>query len=371
MIYFDNAATTYPKPESVYKAIDYGMRNFAFNSGRGMYDASYKTFNMIKETREKLGSVVGLDGDNVVFTGSATESLNAIIRGLNICKGDSVLVSPFDHNAIVRTVYGTGAEIIQIPFDKETWRIDEQKLNNILVMKKPKAIVISHISNVTGFELPYVDIFRIGKKYKTINVLDSAQGFGIYNINKENVDFVVFAGHKSLYAMAGIAGYINTGNVELDIYKFGGTGSDSLNLNMPESVPMRYEAGSSNAVGIYSINAAIDYLKSDNYSKKEEDLTEYLITRLKELNNVKIYLPDGYIPKGIVSINIEGYKAEEVGEILSNEYNICLRTGFHCAPYVHDFIGSRMQSGTVRISLGIFNTMEEIDALVKALGEIL
>lgn len=367
MIYLDNAATTYPKPQCVYEAVNEAMHSFSFNSGRGSYAEARNTFKMIDDTRSKIASLVSTKKDNVIFTSSATESLNNIIYGLDLKKGDIVFASPFDHNAIVRTVCNTGAKIELIPFKSETWELDVSKYNDMLVLKKPKAIIISHISNVTGYELPYTIIFEMGKAHNTINVLDSAQGFGIYKVNPSNVDFMVFAGHKSLYAMFGIAGYINISQCPLKIVKVGGTGSDSLNVNMPSELPGRYEAGSLNSIGIYSIYKSLEYLLQSDFEKKEKELTDYLLQKLSILSNVIVYLPNNYISCGIISLNVDGYKADEVGTILSEDYDICVRTGYHCAPYIHDFLGCKEYAGTVRISIGIFNTKDDIDALVNAL----
>jgi len=371
MIYFDNAATTYPKPNCVYEAIDVGMKHFSFNSGRGSYSASEETFKMINKTREKLAKIVNANANSVIFTSSATESINDIIFGLNLTSEDTVFVSPFEHNAIVRTIYGCGAKIEIIPFNKKTWELEEKKYNDLLVLKQPKAIIISQISNVTGFELPYSKIFEMSKRFNSINVLDSAQGFGLYQIIPDNIDFIVFAGHKSLYAMFGIAGYININNYNLNLFRYGGTGSDSLNLNMPIESPSRYEAGSLNSVGIFSIYTSLDFLLTSNVGKKEQKNMDYLLKRLSSLSKIKIYIPNGYIPRGIVSFNVDGYKADEIGDILSNEYDICVRTGYHCSPFVHDFIDSKKYGGTVRVSLGFFNSNEEIDCLINALKEIL
>lgn len=371
MIYFDNAATTYPKPDCVYDSVHIGMKEYSFNAGRGCYLKARKTFDMIENTRSKLASLIGESGNNVVFTSSATESINNILYGLGLTKNDCVFVSPFEHNAVIRTLHNIGVTIIVMPFDKETWQLCEDELNDMYVIKKPKATVISHISNVTGYELPYNTIFNIAKNYNSITILDCAQSYGIYSVNPHNVDFLIFAGHKSLYAMFGIAGYINMCNVDLLPYKVGGTGSDSLNPKMPEYVPARYEAGSLNSVGIFSLNKSIDYLLSENFAEKEIALTEYLIGRLMTISGVEIYLPKGYISKGIVSFNVDDFVADEIGVILSEDYDICVRTGFHCAPYVHEFINSKKHSGTVRVSLGIFNTKAEIDTLIMAIRRIL
>lgn len=370
MIYFDNAATTFPKPQEVYNGINYAMQQYSFNAGRGSYSAAKKTFKMIEETRNKIGALIDVSGNHVVFTSSATESLNNIIYGLNLKANDIVFVSPFEHNAVIRTLFRLGINIVVIPFDREKWTIDKDELISLYILKKPKATIISHISNVTGFELPYKDIFEISKDNQSINVLDCAQSYGIYQVDKKNVDFIVFAGHKSLYAMFGIAGYINITKINLIPFKVGGTGSDSLNPNMPIDLPSRYEAGSLNSVGIYSINVSIDYLKKQKFDEIENELTSYLISKLHTINNIVVYLPDNYISHGIVSFNIEGFSSDDVGMILNDDYDICVRTGYHCAPYIHDFLGTKSYNGTVRVSLGIFNTKKEIDTLIEAIKEI-
>ena len=370
VIYFDNAATTYPKPQCVYEAIDIGMKQYSFNAGRGCYQASKNTFDMIQETRNKIASLVGEMGNKVIFTSSATESLNNILYGLNLTPNDCVFVSPFEHNAVIRTLHNIGVNIIVIPFNKDTWELSENELNDLYILKKPKATVISHISNVTGYELPYKKIFNVAKKYNSVNVLDCAQSFGIYPVEKTNIDFLIFAGHKSLYAMLGIAGYINLSDFSLSLYKVGGTGSDSLNPNMPNYVPAKYEAGSSNSVGIFSIKSSLEYLQTENFAEKECELVEYLLKGLYSIKKVLIYLPSKYISRGIVSFNLEGFNSDELGTILSEDYDICVRTGYHCAPYIHDFIDSVRFNGTVRVSLGIFNTKSEIGKFIYAIKEI-
>ena len=370
MIYFDNAATTFPKPKCVYDAVNEGMKNFSFNAGRGGYKAAVDTYKMVEDTREKIANLTKAKPNQVVFTSSATESLNIIINGLGLKRGDKIYISPFEHNSIVRTLHKLGVDINLIPFDKNDWSVDYAKLNDELAINKPKAVIISHISNVTGYELPYDKIFSYTKKYNAINILDSAQGFGIYSIDYKNVDFVVFAGHKSLYSVFGVAGFVNINEIFLNVYKTGGTGSDSLNLEMPEDFPSRMEAGSLNSVAIYALNKSIDFVVNSDFSQRKHELTNYLISKLIELDNVIIYCPKDVEPKGIVAFNIEGYTSDEVGKILSSQYDICVRTGYHCAPFVHDFIGDRKFGGCVRVSFGGFNKTEEVDKLIKAVREI-
>ncbi len=370
MIYFDNAATTFPKPQCVYDAVNEGAHKYMFNAGRGSYFSAQETFKMIDATREKVASIVNAEKNNVIFTSSATESLNNIIYGLQLKEGDNVYVSPFEHNAVIRPLHALKVNIIIIPFDEKTWQLRVDELKDMMLLKAPRCVIISHISNVTGFELPYVDIFDISKKFGAINILDSAQGFGIFQINKKNVDYIVFAGHKSLYGIFGVAGFLKLSNDYLKQYKIGGTGSDSLNLNMPDTMPSKYEAGSLNSLAIYSIFSSIDFLKNENFTNKKHELSDYLIKKLHSLDNIIVYLPDEYISRGIVSFNVDGYTADEIGTILSEDYDICVRTGYHCCPYIHDFIGSKKYSGTVRVSMGIFNSFDEIDKLIDALKNL-
>lgn len=370
MIYFDNAATTFPKPDCVYEAINVGAKKYMFNAGRGSYIEAQDTYKMIDETREKVSSFIGANKESVIFTSSATESLNNIIYGLQLKEGDNVYVSPFEHNAVIRPLHALKVNIILIPFDSKTWVLKENELNDLMLLRKPKCVIISHVSNVTGFELPYDRIFQISKQNNALTILDSAQGYGIYPIQKKYVDYVVFAGHKSLYGMFGVAGYIILNDKKLKTYKIGGTGSDSLNLDMPSILPGKYEAGSLNSLAIYSINSSIDFLKKADFSNVKHELCEYLIKALKDVKGIVIYLPDNYISKGIVSFNIEGYSSDEVGTILAEDYDICVRTGYHCCPFIHNFIGSKKFTGTVRVSLSGFNTKNEIDCLIRALEDL-
>lgn len=372
MIYLDNSATTFPKPKEVYDALDYANRNLAFNAGRGSYHESIESAQIIEECRNKILSFSKNDKRDVAFLSSATEALNIIINGLDLNAGDVVYISPFEHNAIVRPLFNLkkriGIEIIQIPFDPETWVPNLDKLEEMFSFKKPKAVFLSQISNVIGFILPYQEIFKLGKQYNALTVLDSAQAYGVLNPCLTNVDYCVFAGHKSLYASFGVAGIIGNSFGNLLISKSGGTGSDSLNNYMPETGHERIESGSPNIVAIYGLSKSCDWLKSANVYEHEKVLTDYLIRSLKEIDKAIIYLPEKLDNIfGIISFNIEGYLSEEVATILYDEFGIAVRSGYHCSPFVHEFIGSTNFKGTVRISLGAFNTREDIDALIFAL----
>lgn len=374
MIYLDNAATTYPKPESVYSALDNANRCMAFNAGRGSYQAAKNVARMIDDTREKVASLVSARPETVSFESSATEAMNIIINGLDLKDGDNIYISPFEHNAIVRPLFNLqktiNLNIYTLPFFEKSWEFDGSKASDMFVMNKPKACFITHISNVTGYILPYGTIFALTKKYNCINILDCAQSLGVINPSTKDVDFMVFAGHKSLYASFGIAGFLNLTNTILKVSKSGGTGSDSLNTEMPESGNGRYESGSANSVAIAGLNQSIDWLREKDIYSHEKELTTYLVSKLKELTKVVIFAPDKIDLFGIVSFAVKGYAAADIGDILSEDFDICVRTGYHCAPFIHDFIGSKQYGGTVRVSLSYFSSKTDIDVLVDALQSL-
>lgn len=373
MIYFDNGATTYPKPECVYNALDFANRNLSFNAGRGTYKESLEATKILDSARESIASFIGFSKENVAFLSSATEALNIIILGLSLSEGDCIYISPFEHNAIVRPLYNLSKEknikIIQLPFFKETRNPDLKRIEEMFSIDKPKVVLISQLSNVTGLLTDYENIFKLSKEYGAINVLDSAQCYGIVSPKMKYTDFCVFAGHKSLYASFGIAGIISDKFEKLKIVKSGGNGSDSLNHGMPKSGHERIEAGSSNVVAAYGLIESCKWLKSFNLLQKEIELTSYLIDSLKTISKIKLYLPNKYEKKilGILSFNIEGYSPDDVASILYDEFNIAVRSGYHCSPFVHDFIGSKEFNGTVRVSLGAFNSRGEIDTLKNAI----
>ena len=374
MIYLDNASTTFPKPEEVYKANDYCARNLAFNGGRGLYKVSSEATEIIESARKNISIIAGSYPEQVVFTHSATETLNMIVYGLNFEEGDNIYISPFEHNAIIRALYNLkrriNINIVTIPFLRETWEVDYDELNNLFALNNPKCVMISHVSNATGYILPYESIFEISKKYSSINVLDCAQSFGLVKTNNKNIDILVFAGHKTLYSIFGVAGMINLSGVKIDNIFAGGNGADSLNINMPDTFIGKLEAGSKNINAIYTLLISSKWVIDNNPLEHEIHLINKLISKLKENDKVILYLPKNENIAGIISFNIKGYSAEDVGFILDNEFDICVRTGYHCAPLVHDFIGSKQYNGTIRVSLSAFTTEDEINEFVNAISTL-
>ena len=327
--------------------------------------------HLIEDTRKKVAELVGESKDKVVFTSSATESLNMIINGINISDGDYVYVSPFEHNAVIRPLKNLqkkiNFEIKILPFNTEDWLPPLEDIENEFAIYHPKAVFISHLSNVTGYLVPYENIFEKADEWDSINVLDCSQSLGVINpSNIKAVSYLIFAGHKSLYASFGIAGFLKLKDDELDVVKAGGTGSDSLNPEMPQNLPYRYEAGSPNIIAVAGLNASIDWLNKTNVKEVEENLMNYLCTKLSELENVVLY-KSNVNPSTVVSINVEGYSSEDAAHILNDDFGICVRAGYHCAPFIHDFIGSKIYNGTIRISLNYFNSYEDLNTLINAL----
>ena len=377
MVYLDNAATTFPKPEMVYSSMDKANRELAVNAGRGSYKLARKASELISDTKQRLRDLIHADiSTSVVFSPSITIALNQVINGLNFSKNSIVYVSPYEHNAVARTVHKAseknGFQVKQLPLD-EGYEIDIDKLKYEFSKEKPAVVICTHVSNVTGYILPVEEIFKEAKKYNAICILDSAQSMGLVQIDVRNldVDIVAFAGHKTLYGPFGIGGFINVSGVKLQDFISGGTGSDSLNLDMPNHPEGKYEAASFNIVAVAGLNAALQDVDLENGYKKEKELTDYLIARLRKVKGVKLFLPknlDRHI--GIVSFVVTGMESDDVGTILDEDYDIAVRTGYHCAPYIHDYIGDKKNFGTVRVGIGQFNTKDDIEVLIDAMQEI-
>ena len=376
MTYLDNAATTFPKPEPVYDAMNEFNRKVV-NAGRGAYKQAHEMSLLIAETKNKIRKLVKADIDvPVVLSPSITIALNQIINGLDMHSGETIYVSPYEHNAVARTVEHVakekGVKILEIPIN-EKLEIDIEKMKYLFSKNKPNYVFCTHVSNVTGYVLPVQEIFAEAKKHNSITVLDSAQSMGLISIDSRsiNADIIAFAGHKTLYGPIGIGGFINVSQINLNIFITGGTGSDSLNLDMPNSLEGRYEAASANVLGIKGLSVALDNLDQETILSNEQKLTERLIDGLKEVKTIRVISP--YEPEdrlGIVSIVLDNYNSDDVGMILDEDFDIAVRTGYHCAPYIHKYLNDMDKLGTVRISLGRYNTAEDIDRVIAALKDL-
>lgn len=382
IIYLDNAATTYPKPEIVYSTMDMFLRTSCVNAGRGSYKLATEANSLIEETRKLLLNLVNSKNGKVIFSPSATIAINQVLRGLDWRKIKNVYVSPFEHNAIIRTLWSLKKiyhfEINIIPFDNISFELNESDLKVKYVKNNPDLIIMSHVSNVTGFILPIKKCNELAKKYNPISIVDCAQSLGVVSVDVTKdfnyCDFIIFAGHKSLYGPFGIGGFIQlTDKVKLDSVITGGTGSDSTNLEMPE-YEHKYEAGSYNVSAIAGLNAGIKWINSigreEIYLHKKK-LSELLIEGLEEISGVEVYRPedlDNHI--GVLSFNLDGYVANDIGKILDDDFNICVRTGHHCSPYIGRFLNGNAINGTIRVSIGFFNTDNDIIKLINAINSM-
>ncbi len=378
LIYLDNAATTFPKPNEVYDRMDEVNRKLAVNAGRGSYQLARNAMAIIDDVKVMLKELVKAPSTaKVVITPSITIALNQILSGISFKKGDIVYVSPYEHNAVARTLQRlsneSGIEIKLLPVNKSTLEIDINAVKSSFLYDRPICVCCTHISNVTGYILPITEIFEAAKQVGAITVLDSAQSLGLVDVTMENIDFLAFAGHKTLYGPFGVGGFIDNSGMLLKSYITGGTGSNSLDTEMPQETPYRYEASSTNIVAVAGLQAALKCLNVEENYKKEKELTQYAVERLREFEDIKLYIPNEDSHIGVISFNITSFdnSADSIGSVLDDEYHIAVRTGFHCAPYVHNLIDDMDYSGTVRVGIGKFNTKEDIDSLCEALEEMI
>lgn len=373
--YFNNAATTFPKPEEVYSFVDKFYRESGVNSGRGQNNSASK---LTKDTRNLLFDLFHCPSKKVVFTPSATEAINIILQGLSVSDNYNIYISPFEHNAVTRVLnYLQGLyklNIIILSVNENELNYDLEKIKYQFAENKPNILIMSHASNVCGVVAPIKEICSMSHLYGSINIIDMCQTAGLIDtdLSSNIYDFVVFAGHKTLYATFGIAGFICNGDIKLKPLIYGGTGIDSANPTVPDTIPERYEVGSQNIMAIAGLNAALNWIKKtgiDCIYTKEKENHKKLLAILSKYKNIKTIAPsDAADTIGVVSCVFDGYSSDSIGQILS-EQCIEVRTGLHCAPFAHQFLGT-FPAGTVRFSVGYFNSDEDFARLVQTLDYI-
>lgn len=376
MVYFDNAATTFPKPKSVTDSMLECMTNYCANPGRSGHKLAKTAANKIMETRYLLCKLFNIDNPlQIIFTNNATESLNIAIKGL-LKEGDHVITTSMEHNSVIRPIKelekkGVINTVIQCNSDGiiEIDKIEKE------IKKNTKLIATTHASNVTGTIMPIKKIGDICKKHNVLYLVDAAQAAGVYDIDvKEmNIDLLALPGHKGLMGPQGTGVlYIKSG-IDIKQLKEGGTGSNSNMLTQPDICPDRYESGTLNTPGIVGLGEGIKFLLDTNIKvirEKEEFLLELLIKGLKSINGVTIYGPKDIKSRAsVVSINIKDMDSTDVSYILDSKYDIAVRGGLHCAPLAHKTIGT-IDSGTVRFSIGYFNTIDDVKKALYAVRKI-
>jgi cysteine desulfurase family protein len=377
LIYFDNAATTFPKPEAVYEFTDKFYREYGVNVGRGQHKLADKASGLVAETRSLLLDMLHCPNKQVVFTPSATEALNIILQGLNWRGGLNVYITPFEHNAVLRVLHHISGiyelNIKELEVNCEYLTHDIERIKYQFQLDKPDVVIMSHASNVCGLVAPIKEICELAKKHEATTVIDMAQTAGLLDtdLSRVQADYAVFAGHKTLYSTFGIAGFVTDKGKELSPLIFGGTGVDSASLSLPIELPAKFEVGSINVAAVAGLNAALKWIKEttiDSIRKKENHISDVLTDLLCKYRNIKVVGIGEGNHIGVISCTFDGYSADAIGQVLS-DHNIAVRTGLHCAPAAHKFLGT-FPSGTVRFSVGYFNTDEDIVALDSALQYI-
>lgn len=376
MIYLDNAATSWPKPESVCEVMTRCLREYGANPGRGGHRLSLQAGRALLETRELVAELFGVkDSAQIVFTLNVTEALNLAIKGVTK-PGDHILISGMEHNAVARPAFSLaekGIETTVIPCSPEGLINPADVANNI--RENTKLICVNHASNVTGTIQPINQIGKIARERGVLFLVDCAQTAGVYpiDVNKSQIDLLAFTGHKGLLGPQGTGGlYIREG-VDVTPLKQGGTGSHSELMYQPEVMPDKFESGTPNTVGLVGLGAGIKFILEEGMEtirRHEQMLTKELLRGLREREGVTLYGPQDIEQQtAVVSLNINGQEANEVSFILDQVFDIATRAGLHCAPLAHQTIGT-LETGTVRLSPGYFNTLEEIKTVLDALATI-
>lgn len=375
MIYFDNAATTLHKPPEVIEAVVHAMTTSG-NASRGTHTGSLAASRTVYETRKKIADFFHCSrADHVIFTSNSTEALNIAICG-TLGKGDHIISTDLEHNSVLRPLYHLeeqGASLTFLSANKKGC-IDYDDFKRS-IKPNTKAIVCTHASNLTGNVLDIERIGHIAKAHNLLFIVDASQSAGCIEINMEtmNIDILCFTGHKSLLGPQGTGGLCIHESVEIRPFKRGGSGIHSYEKGQPQAYPARLEAGTLNSHGIAGLCAAINYINTITIpviAKKEQELLWHFYKGICNIPEIHIYGDfDTKERAAILSLNIEGYDSGTVSDVLSQEYDIATRPGAHCAPRMHQALGTT-ETGAVRFSFSSFNTMEEVETAIRALKEL-
>jgi len=379
-IYLDNASTTFPKPKKVAESVYNFLTNIGGNPGRSNHENAMDTNRILLETRMSLAEFFNFDKfQNVIFTNNITSSLNILINGM-FKKGDHVITSSMEHNSVLRPLFNLKElGIIELDISKSNsfGFIDIEDIKSKL-RPNTKAIILSHASNVVGAIQPIFEISKICERNNIHLILDSAQSAGSLNIDFKalNLSALAFTGHKSLYGPQGTGGFLISDELNniCSPTILGGTGSLSHSLVQPDFLPDKFESGTLNMPGIYGLLEGIKFINSEGINTihdKNAFLFNYLVNELSNIDNLHIYtdLNNINLYTSCISINLNNIETAELSYILDNDFGIKNRSGLHCAPLAHKSIGT-YPTGTVRLSIGYFNTLDEIKYTVDSLNKI-
>ncbi len=378
MIYLDNGATTFPKPEVVYQQIDSFYRNYGVNPGRSGYDLCLAAGSMVEDTRKLLTRFFnGTDPNRLIFANNATDALNLAIFGC-LGPGDHAITTTVEHNSVLRPLYhlsrDSQVEVDHVPFDEKGFVSADDIVRRF--KKNTRLVAINHGSNVIGTVQDIATIGRFCRQNGIILLVDSSQTAGKIPVDLQgmNLDIIAFTGHKSLMGPMGIGGLYVREGVEIRHTRAGGTGVRSAQKAHLDEYPYRLEYGTPNLLGIAGLNAGVKWLQEqgiENVERRESRLLKQLHNGLKKIDNVIMYCQNDLTDHiGVLSFNIEGTEAAEVGTMLDVDYNIACRTGLHCAPLVHEQLGTDKIHGAVRFGIGPFTTEDDITKAIEAVEEI-
>jgi len=379
LIYFDNAATTWPKPKETFRSMMQSQRAGGGSPGRSAHRSSIEAARIIYDTREVIAHFFGvIDPCRIVFTKNATEALNIAIMGL-LKKGDHCVTSSMEHNSILRPLRfleATRNIKISIISAHADGTIDPSLIEKSL-RPKTRLLILGHASNVTGTIAPIQEVGAMARKHGVHFLVDAAQTAGSLPIDVESmkIDLLAFTGHKSLFGPQGTGGlYIREGlDATIAPLMAGGTGSRSESEEQPDFMPDKYESGTPNTIGLAGLKAGISFIQKkgiDAIHKKEQSLLKYFLSGLRKLPGIKLYGPAGIEDRiAVASFNIEGMASSEAAFSLDEKYGILCRPGLHCAPAAHRSIGT-FPRGTLRFGFGYYNTLSQVEYALKALEEI-
>lgn len=377
MIYLDNAATTFPKPEIVYKTMDTFYRTLGANPGRSGHKRAVAAEKEIEDTRLAAARLFGIkDAKRFIFAYNATDAINMGIKGL-LKPGDHAITTYLEHNAVSRSLDGLerkkGVTVTKVGNSMEGF-VDPNDVKNAIT-SKTRLIVITHAPNVLGTIQPIREIGEIAREMGVVFMVDAAQTAGVCEIDVDAlcVDMLAFTGHKGTLGPTGTGGLYVGERATLEPWREGGTGFEPASLSQPEELPYRLESGTPNTVGIAGLRAGIEYVVSRGISAiriHEQKLLQKLVAALQDDKRFVLYGTRDVSKKvGILSLNVKGFRPAEVGAILDQSFDIAVRPGLHCAPFAHQRMGT-FPDGMVRVSPGCFNTEEEIDQLITVLVRI-
>ncbi len=377
MIYFDNAATTVRKPPEMERAMTAAIQHMG-NSGRGAHGATLDASRMIFDTRLLLAQTFGIEEPGqIAFTANATQSLNIAVHGL-FKKGDHVVSTVCEHNSVLRPLYRKqeeGVEITLVPTTGTAEGILDYNVLEAAVKTNTRAIVITHASNLTGNLTDLRRVSSIAKKHGILLVADASQTAGVVPIDVQSmgIDVLCFTGHKGLLGPQGTGGIYVRPGTEIAPLIVGGSGVRSFEKKHPAQMPTALEAGTLNGHGIAGLHGALEYLKKkgiESIREREMALTKRFLAGIKEIPGMILYgNPDLDARVATVALNLGNLDSGEVSDWLWEKHEIAVRPGAHCAPLMHEALGTREQ-GAVRFSFSHYNTEEEIDAAIQALWEL-